>query len=304
VVVPVSAIAGVDSPRTSGEDEAHIRLLSEVHGDLPPILVHRETMRVVDGMHRLRAAMRLGKASIRVRYLTGDADVAFLMAVRANTKHGLPLSLAEREAAASRILSAEPEWSDRAIAMITGLSARTVAAVRGRERAHIPTRDTRLGWDGRVRPLDPAAGRRRAIEMIARQPHASLREIATVAGISPATVRDVRERLRRGQDPIPDRQRTGGLTETYPRGGPPATPSIGERRTILENLTNDPSLRFTDSGRALLRWLHTRAAGADGWPDLADNVPSHCAHVIARLARSCADEWLDFAERMKRRARG
>ncbi|MFC7729983.1 hypothetical protein [Actinomadura keratinilytica] len=69
---------------------------------LPPILVHRRTMRVVDGMHRLRAARLQGRCEIGVRFVDGpDADV-FVAAVRANIGHGLPLSLADREAAAAR----------------------------------------------------------------------------------------------------------------------------------------------------------------------------------------------------------
>lgn len=39
-----------------------------------------------------------------------------------NTHHGLPLTRADRKAAAQRILDIHPHWSDRAIAKVTGLS--------------------------------------------------------------------------------------------------------------------------------------------------------------------------------------
>jgi hypothetical protein len=41
--------------------------------------------------------------------------------------------------------------------------------------------------DGKVRPLDPAEGRRRAEKLLTQQPEASLRDVARCAGISAAT---------------------------------------------------------------------------------------------------------------------
>jgi hypothetical protein len=55
--------------------------------------------------------------------------------------------------------------------------------------------------------LDGAAGRRRATELLALRPDATLRQVAREAGISLSTARDVRQRLRRKENPIPSRQR-------------------------------------------------------------------------------------------------
>jgi hypothetical protein len=63
-------------------------------------------MRVIDGMHRLRAAQLRGDHGVEVKFFDGDADEAFIAAVRANITHGLPLTLADRKAAAQRILAA------------------------------------------------------------------------------------------------------------------------------------------------------------------------------------------------------
>jgi hypothetical protein len=52
--------------------------------------------------HRLRAAVANGQEAVDVRYFDGSAADAFLRAVEANVKHGLPLSLADRRAAAQR----------------------------------------------------------------------------------------------------------------------------------------------------------------------------------------------------------
>src|SRR5262249_40925371 len=161
---------------------------------LPPILLHRQTMQVIDGMHRLRAAILRGEEEIEAIFFEGSGEMAFVLAVEANIKHGLPLSLADRQAAARRILGSNPEWSDRAIGASTGLSAKTIAAIR-RTTEDSPQLNSRIGRDGRVRPLDAADRRRRAVEVINSRPNTSLRQVAEAAGVSVGTVRDVRERM-------------------------------------------------------------------------------------------------------------
>ena len=119
-VVPHSALLPADSPRIGGQDLEHVRTLAEQSGPLPPILVHRSTMRVIDGMHRLRASMLREEGDIAVRFFDGTPEEAFVLAVQANARHGLPLSQVDRAAAASRILVSHPDWSDSAIAAIAG----------------------------------------------------------------------------------------------------------------------------------------------------------------------------------------
>jgi hypothetical protein len=303
--VPVDDLLPADSPRLSGEDADHARVLAEVEGDLPPIIVHRPSMRVIDGMHRLWAARMRGQSAVAVRFFDGSEKLAFVLSVEANIRHGLPLSLADREAAAVRIVRSHPEWSDRAIAAATGLAAKTVSAIRQREGAGGDT--VRVGRDGRLRPLNAADGRRLASQIIVERPETSLRQIARIAGISPATARDVRQRVDRGDDPVPHRQRPAEA------GAPVPTPTsvartmltrqgpIRDRFELLRNLCRDPSLRFTESGRSLLRWLEPRVAATDGWNDLISNIPPHCTYMVADLARSCANEWLEFADRLNER---
>jgi hypothetical protein len=59
-------------------------------------------MRVLDGMHRVRAAILRGDAVIAAVFFDGDADAGFVEAVRANISHGLPLTVADRKAAVAR----------------------------------------------------------------------------------------------------------------------------------------------------------------------------------------------------------
>src|SRR5262249_14449183 len=139
-----------------------IRMLAEVHEDTPPIVVHRKTMRVIDGMHRLRAAVLRGADTIAVRFFDGSEQDAFVLAVELNHAHGLPLSQADRGAAAARIVRSHPHWSDRMIASRTGLSAKTVGGIRARASVEIPQSHARIGRDGRVRPVTTADARRQA----------------------------------------------------------------------------------------------------------------------------------------------
>jgi ParB/Sulfiredoxin domain len=55
---------------------------------LPPILVQRATSRVIDGMHRVRAATIRGEDLISGRLVGCSDDAAFILSVRANNSHG------------------------------------------------------------------------------------------------------------------------------------------------------------------------------------------------------------------------
>jgi ParB-like chromosome segregation protein Spo0J len=291
-VLPVRQLLPGDTPRVDGESPDHIRVLAEAQAPLPPILVHRQTMRVVDGMHRLRAAQLNGTPTIEARFFDGGADAAFIAAIEANAAHGLPLTLADRKAAAARIIASGQQYSDRAIARITGIAAGTVAAVRrGTGPGDHQAAPARIGRDGRVRPRSTAAGRRAAAQMIASNPGASLREVAAAAGISPGTVRDVRERIRAGKDPLPPAVRGGAPRRPAARapGGP------GDGPALLRELARDPSVRFTESGRRLLRWLTGSVAGPQAGRHHIDAVPPHSLYLLAKIARHCAGQWTQLA---------
>jgi hypothetical protein len=275
--IAISELSPGYSPRIEGENAEHVRVLTESPDLLPPIVVHRPTMRVIDGMHRLRAAVERGDSEILVEYFDGSEDDAFIRAVRDNVHHGLPLSRADREAAVVRLLRSRNEWSNRAIAAVTGLSAPTVGAIRRRTTGMPFQSGSRVGRDGRTRPLSGVDGRARASRIIAEQPGASLRHIAREAGIALSTAQDVRKRLERGEDPL----RTGSLSE-------PAA-----RVSTLAVLRRDPSLRFTRTGRALLQWLGVSAADPD---EMAQAIPEYSTRSMAELARACADTWTRFAE--------
>jgi len=290
--VPVSGLLPADSPRLGGEDLRHVELLAESGSALPPILVHRPSMRVIDGMHRLRVARLREDETIAVRFFDGSEEFSFVLSVAANIAHGLPLSLADRRAAALRIVKSHPDWSDRAIAAAAGLAAKTVKGIRQCATAELPQSHTRLGRDGRVRPVSAAEGRRVAREIFASRPEVSLREAARIAGISTGTARDVRMRMSNGSPQVPCPRSTSDNA--------PAR-SAKDSSSILQVLRRDPSLRLSDAGRRLLQWLHRKSMDPRGWRDLTTVVPGHCVGVVAELARACADEWQRFADELEQR---
>ncbi|MCT2588433.1 ParB N-terminal domain-containing protein [Streptomyces sp. N2-109] len=312
--IRIDCLVFQDSPRLGGEDQEHIRVLAEAGDSLPPITVHRPTMRVIDGTHRVRAALLNGRSVIPARVLDCDEGAAFVLAVKANVTHGLPLSHADRAAAAARIITTHPQWSDRAVAAATGLSDKTVSRTRARSAARSPQADARLGRDGRLRPLDSGHKRQQAAAMIQERPEAGLREVARATGLSPATVRDVRQRIGRGEDPVPGRYRpspgpAGNPAPQPPR--PPRAPAAGrteqrdiavDRRRLLAKLSEDPSLRLNEAGRRTLRWLHHCTVDGEGLENLGRGLPGHWAPDVADLARSCAAAWSMFADQLQERA--
>jgi ParB-like chromosome segregation protein Spo0J len=298
---PISAILPADTPRLEGEVEEHARILAESAAVLPPIVVHRATMRVVDGMHRLRAAALRGDEYIQVRFVDGTAEDVFVLAVQLNAEHGMPLSRQDRIAAATRIVESHPHWADRRIAAVTGLSPGVVASLRRRADDTVSQLALRTGRDGRNRPVDAAAGRIAASRVIAETPDASLREIASRAGVALATARDVRRRMRLGQDPVPPKLRVAeSAYPAYDSGSqeadgpvPGAAPAVSE--SVLSSMRRDPSLRMSQTGRALLQLLGTHLLTHEQRQDLIAGVPAHRAADVARVARMCADRWLQFA---------
>jgi hypothetical protein len=308
-MLPIDMLMPGESPRIEGVDIEHSRLLAMVKSDLPPIIVHRSTGRVIDGMHRLTAARLRGDDMIAVEYFDGSETDAFIHAVRANVRHGLPLSRAAREAAAVRVITLRPEWSDRAIADVTGLSAPAVGNIRRRSTDASFQSNTRVGRDGRVRPLNSTQARRKAGEIVAERPHATLREIAKESGISLATARDVRERVRHGDDPVPsgllERHSVGtsAAAATARLGGPDGGPSrrtvTVDRSLMLQHLRKDPSLRLSQIGRSLLQWLGVYVIHPANIADFADSIPKHSAPAVADLARGCAEIWLQLADALE-----
>jgi hypothetical protein len=159
-------LVGSYSPRDKRVDDDHVLALAEVLDRVPPVVVDKATMKVIDGVHRVEASRRMGRAEIRAVFFEGSETDALVVAVQANIRHGKPLSRGERQAAAGALLRRCPERSDlaeepgssfREAAEAAGVALstvhRTVTGAR-RLRAGIPER---AGSSPPVLPLEDIA---------------------------------------------------------------------------------------------------------------------------------------------------
>jgi ParB-like chromosome segregation protein Spo0J len=310
--VPVESLVPGFHLRTSGTDAAHVRLLADAAGSvqLPPILVQKSGMRIIDGMHRVAVAKLRGERAIRARIVDCSDEKALVLAVKSNTLHGLPLTKADRISSAKRILGAHPDWSDRKVAGIAGLSGKSIASLRNSTAGGAQFDGKRLGCDGKRRPVVAAEGRLRAAEYVRAHPEASVRQIASETEVSLGTAHDVRQKIRSGVD-VP-------MAESNPRdeqaapAAPPAPPSVTSIRVraaagtvrrptwsaVVGKLAVDPTLKYTDGGRAFLRWMTQHAMHPDEWREFADAVPERWLDEVRQVATAMSEEWGKFASEL------
>ena len=319
--VAVSSLVPGFYLRHAGTNAAHVQLLADAAGStrLPPILVQKSGSRIIDGSHRVEAAKLRMDEYISARVIDCTDEEAFVLAVQSNTLHGLPLTKADRIVGAKRILASHPDWSDRAVAKVTGLSAKTVGVLRNRSTGNLPLLRKRLGRDGKRHPVSGTEGRMRAVDYINEHPDAPLRQVAREADVSLGTVHDVRERIRCGADPMigrlgTRREQSGERFSAsslldHRSSADNASAGTGKRSTdnrqdapqqswlaISAKLTNDPTLRYTEGGRAFLRWMAVHAAHAEEWREFIDAIPVHWLKDVNLIASGVSEEWRLFAE--------
>ncbi|WP_261801589.1 transposase [Streptomyces sp. ISID311] len=195
--IPIRILRHRENLRAHGENQEYVTTLAQSPVKLPPIFVHRKTMRILDGMHRLKAAKLRGDQSIEVIFFDGDEEDAFVAAVSSNARHGMPLSFNDRTTAATRILSSRPHWPDRTIASVTGLDPRTVRALRGRLGVPDP-QPTNLVPLERLRPAAPPGYTELPGKTPAPRLSTPVHQVAQEFELEPCAVVDVLNRLRRG----------------------------------------------------------------------------------------------------------
>jgi hypothetical protein len=323
--VDVASLSPGRSLRHTSIDPDHVARLVTTGGDWPPVLVHRLDLTVIDGRHRLMAALDLNLSRIRVEFFTGNETDAFVEALERNASHGLPLTMSERKDAATTLLALRAEWSDRMIGGLCGLSASTIRDIRqrrgyraeGASTAHIVLSDRRIGRDGKQRPAQPARQRQKIMQALRESPGASLRSIASQTGASPATVRAVRQRAC--DEPEGDRQISlisPALTDPAPTAPVDESPS-----PLAESLDKSGSADPIDiasraSGQV---WTSDTACSSEeesmkfaGWFDQTRVDLSACmAHLagvplsrVYEVADECmrrAQVWSEFASALQRR---
>jgi ParB-like chromosome segregation protein Spo0J len=268
---------------------AHIDEVAQLEGRWPPILINRADHSIIDGHYRYFAARRLGHSTIQCTYFDGDAESAFFEAVRRNLVHGLALSLRERERVGTRVLELHPDWSNRKVAEICGLSHMTVGRLRSNRRptalnGHLDGK--RRGRDNKARPIDAVNVRNQIARALSASPEASLRKIAVDVGSSPETVRRVRKELsgKSTQKPRDLVKQSGAVNQ----------PARDMTRT-------DAALTATDEAKRFSEWFRTN--GCADWSDHVLSVPLSRVYEVADEARHRADQWAQFAKALEGRPR-
>jgi len=302
VEIAISDLSVGPSMRERGIDPGHVAALTEVVPSWPPIVVSRSGGCVIDGQHRVAAAQQLGLRTVRAIWFDGSSDDAYLEFVRRNTSHGLPLTLAERRQAARRIVRSRPDLSDRGIAEVCGLSARTIARLREEAGDGSGSMNgscgpkTRVGRDGRVRPVDPGAARARIAEEVARRPNASLRAIASVVGASPETVRSVRNEMRAAMG-----ERDNGSEASEPEVT--VLGLLSRARKMSVDWRDDRAFTDHEDGQEFLEWFDSCFVEQGDLWRYVEAVPLSRVYEIADEARRRADFWTRFAVAVEGRVR-
>jgi ParB-like chromosome segregation protein Spo0J len=183
-------------------DEAHVLVLRGVLDRLPPIAVTEDDLMLIDGAHRVEAAVRARLTHLPAEHLALAPGEVLAERVRRNASHGLPLRLEERKRAALLLIAEDPTRSNAAVGRTAGLSTSTVRRLRGCPGRSENDLDTVTGVDGNNYPRNPDDRRRAALDLLRREPGLSDRAIARQVRLSPTTVGALRRtvessRLRR-----------------------------------------------------------------------------------------------------------
>jgi ParB-like chromosome segregation protein Spo0J len=279
------------SPRHQDVDEEHVAVLAGALENLPPIVVHAPSMQVIDGVHRVMAARAAGLDTVPALLSHGTEEEAAVQAIYFNVAHGKPLTFAEREAATTKVLALQPAWSDRRIAAVCGLSPKTVARLRVLATVEDPQLRARVGRDGRRRAIDPIEARERIAATIEADPGASNRSIAAETGASQRTVRDVRDRMARGEDILSPRLAARRRREQREQAEAPAS--------------EDEAFEALPGGAEFARWLDAHVVTSDDeWRGHVDAVPLSRVYEVADTARRCAGTWERLASALEGRISG
>ena len=242
----------------------------------------------------------LGRTTIAARFFEGTHEEAFLEAVRSNIAHGKPLTLAEREAAAKKVLGMHSDWSDRLVADICGLSDKTVGRLR-KTTPDIPQSSARVGRDGRHRPTDPEPLRNQIAAALRENPGANPEELAASLSTSPSTVRDVRKRLQEGHSPTRPERRVNPEVKSRlrPLGPDDNRPAIHK----VVDWNTDQAILALPKGSELAEWLQKTRIRSSEWEAVVTQIPLGRIPQLIEDAETRALEWAKFAKSLEMRFR-
>jgi len=187
-------------PRSALDEEA-IERYRDCLQELPPIVVDRETMTVLDGWHRVEAHKREGLETISVKYDGCPPHLFLARSYALNARHGLPVSNTRRD---EIILSLhEKGMTQQQIATEMGCAIGTVNRV-------LSQFSTAENWGSRQGIRDYLSGM-------------SLREVAEKHHVGKSTIERVLREYHQRKDLVSEHLRSRGHLKSvvrYPDRGP------------------------------------------------------------------------------------
>jgi ParB-like nuclease domain len=128
--------------------------------DFPAVILYHDGTDywLGDGYHRVAAARKIERETIKAEVREGTARDAILCGVGANATHGLQRTQADKRQAVERLLrDAEwARWSDRKVADAAKVDHKTVAKIRRELSGEIPTVPGKLNREIPTRADNPA----------------------------------------------------------------------------------------------------------------------------------------------------
>jgi ParB-like chromosome segregation protein Spo0J len=109
------------NPRHEGIDQKVVDHYALLFREViwPPVLVHRESRKLIDGWHRVEAAKRAQVYTIGVQYVDEPLENCFAIAVKANLGHGVALTKEDRFRAINKML--RQSWTPERISEALGI---------------------------------------------------------------------------------------------------------------------------------------------------------------------------------------
>jgi len=203
-------------PRSSLDEEA-IERYRDCLEDLPPIVVDKETMTVLDGWHRVEAHKREGIETISVKYETCPPHLFLARAYALNARHGLPVNNEVRDQIIVALRQGKDGYDamgEKEIADIMGISQGRVAQVL-------------INLLGANTFISDKAKVREAVRMFLQG--MSHRKIADKFGVSQPTISSVVREYTKRKDLISEHLRNRGHLKSvvnYPQRGPWGDPKF------------------------------------------------------------------------------
>ncbi len=180
------------NPRLHGVDQDVVEFYAAIFHEVlwPPILVHRDSHKLLDGWHRVEAAKRAGVYTLPVQWVEAKEEELFALAVKSNLAHGVQLSREERFQAIARLQ--RESWTPERITAFLGCSPVMVKKTEKAEDLRVALKVQRN--PGATLPIESLA----ELTRLPNEYHHELAELASELEAQPTDVRRTVKAIKKG----------------------------------------------------------------------------------------------------------